>query len=145
VNLDVGSDWGNYLTATMLMREGKLAEARALVQRLSGNPLYERNFLNTCLQRSAGSDFDRLSRETETSLSEISDPEARYYRGALLVFCNQPEIGWRMIEGAIQTNYCSLEALQNDPLLAKSRQTPEFRRLLSEAKACQDRFLSGRN
>ena len=29
VNLDVGSDWGNYLTATMLVREGKLAEAEA--------------------------------------------------------------------------------------------------------------------
>lgn len=145
VNLDVGSDWGNYLTATMLMREGKLAEARALVQRLSGNPFYERNFLNACLQHSSGSDFDRLSRETETSLSEIPDPEPRYYRGALLVFCNQPEIGWRMIESAIQKKYCSLEALQNDPLLAKSRQTPEFRKLLSEAMACQDGFLSGRN
>jgi hypothetical protein len=50
-----------------------------------------------------------------------------------------------MIEGAIQKNYCAFEALQNDPLLAKSRQTAEFRKLLSEATVCQDRFLSERN
>jgi hypothetical protein len=103
------------------------------------------SFLNACLQHSSGTDFDRLSRETETSISEIPDPEPRYFRGALLVFCNQPEIGWRMIESAIQKNYCSIEALQNDPLLAKSRQATEFRRLLSTAKACQDRLLSERS
>jgi eukaryotic-like serine/threonine-protein kinase len=144
VNLDAGSDWGNYITATLLMREGKLAEAREAVQRLSDNPFYVRNFLEACLQHSSGSEFDRLSREMESTLSAIPDPEPRYYRGALLVFCNQPQIGWRMIEGAIQKNYCVFEALQSDPLLAKSRQTPEFRRSLSEAKACQDRFLSER-
>jgi hypothetical protein len=49
-----------------------------------------------------------------------------------------------MIEGAIQQNYCAFEAMQSDALLAKSTQTPEFRRLLSEAKACQDRFLAER-
>jgi hypothetical protein len=144
VNLDLGSDWGNYMTATMFMREGKLAEAREAVRRLSDNPFYERNFLGACLQRSSGSEFDRLSQEVESTLSAIPDPEPRYYRGALLVFCNQPQIGWRMIEGAIQKNYCVFEALQSDALLAKSRQTPEFRRSLSEAKVCRDRFLSER-
>ncbi len=144
LNLDVGSDWGNYMTATMFMREGKLAEAREAVQRLSDNPFYQRKFLGACLQGSSGSEFDRLSQEVEPYLSAIPDPEPRYYRGALLVFCNQPQIGWRMIEGAIHRNYCLFEALQSDPLLAKSRQTPEFRRSLSEAKVCQDRFLSER-
>jgi serine/threonine protein kinase/Tfp pilus assembly protein PilF len=143
-NLDVGSDWGNYINATLLMREGKLAEAREAVQRLSDNPFYTRTFLEACLQRSSSSEFDRLSQEMESTLSGIPDPEPRYYRGALLVFCNQPQIGWRMIEGAIGKNYCVFEALESDVLLAKSRQTPEFRRSLSEAKVCQDRFLSER-
>jgi len=145
LNLDAGSDWGNYMTATLLMRDGKLAEALETVQRLSDNPFYERKFLGACLQGSSGSDFDRLSEEVEGTLLAIPDPEPRYYSGADLVFCRQPKIGWRMIEGAIQKNYCAFEALQNDPLLAKSRQTAEFRKLLSEAKGCQDRFLSERN
>lgn len=127
------------------MRESKLAEAREAVQRLSDNPFYQRKFLGACLQGSSGGEFDRLSQEVEPYLSAIPDPEPRYYNGALLVFCNQPQIGWRMIESAIQKNYCTFEALQNDPLLAKSRQTSEFRKLLSEAKVCQDRFLSARN
>jgi len=145
VNLDAGSDWGNYMIATLLMREGKLVEALEPVQHLSDNPFYERKFLGACLQGSSGSDFDRLSRDVESTMLVIPDPEPLYYAGADLVFCRQPTIGWRMIEGAIQKNYCAFEALQNDPLLAKSRQTTEFRKLLSEAKACQDRFLSERN
>jgi eukaryotic-like serine/threonine-protein kinase len=145
LNLDAGSDWGNYMTATLLMRDGKLAEALETVQRLSDNPFYGRKFLEACLQGSSGSDFDRLSEAIAGTLSAIPDPEPRYYSGADLVFCRQPKIGWRMIEGAIQKNYCAFEALQNDPLLARSRQTAEFRKLLSEAKGCKDRFLSERN
>jgi len=144
LNLDAGSDWGNYLTATLLMREGKLADARDVVQRLSDNPFYERNFLDACLRGSLGSQLDRLSLDVEPALSGVPDPEPRYYSGASLVFCRQPRIGWRLIEEAIQKNYCAYETLQNDPLLAKSRQTPEFRRALSEAVACHDRFLSTR-
>jgi serine/threonine protein kinase/Tfp pilus assembly protein PilF len=144
LNLDVGSDWGNYMTATLLMREGKLAEARELVERLSDNPFYGRNFLEACLQNRSDSERDRLSQEVEPALSDVPDPEPRYYWGADLLFCNQPKEGWRFIEDAIQRNYCGYEALQNDPLLAKSRQAPEYLHALSEAKACQDRFLSAR-
>ena len=145
LNLDIGSDWGNYMTATTLMREGKLAEAGAAVERLSGNPFYQRNFLRACLEHSSGPEFDRLSQEVEPYLSRIPDPEPHYYQGVLLVFCKQPNMGWRMVEEAIKRNYCAYEALENDPLLASSRQTPGFRRALSEAKACQERFLSARN
>ena len=144
LNLDVGSDWGNYMTATLLMREGKLTDAREFVQRLSDNRFYGRNFLAACLQGGSGSELDRLSQEVEPALSDVPDPEPRYYWGADLIFCNQPGNGWRNIEEAIHRNYCAFEALQTDPMLAKSRQTSEFRQVLSEAKACQDRFLSER-
>jgi hypothetical protein len=82
-------------------------------------------------------------------LSEISfrvadHPPEPDERGADLLLCNQPKVGWQMIEDAIQRNYCSYEALQNDPALAKSRQTPKYRLALSEAKACQAKFLSAR-
>ncbi len=145
LNLDVGSDWGNYMTATTLMRENKLAEARQAVQRLSDNPFFHRKLLEACLRGSSATELDQLWQETEPSLTQVPDPEPRYYRGALMIFCHQPQIGWRMIESAIQKNYCVFEALQNDPMLAKSRQTPEFQKLLTEAKACQDRFLSARD
>jgi hypothetical protein len=62
----------------------------------------------------------------------------------MMVFCNEPQIGWRMIGEAIQHNHCGYENLQLDEFFAKSRQTPEYRHALSEAKACQDKFLSAR-
>ncbi|HKD13423.1 MAG TPA: protein kinase [Candidatus Angelobacter sp.] len=140
-NLDAGSDFGNFMTVLILMHEGKRDEAQAMAQRLSDNPFYARNFLEACLQGKSGHDYDRLSQELETSLSGIPDPEPRFFRGVMLVSCNEPELGWRMIEGAIQKNFCGYEALQDDPLLAKSRETPEYRKALAEAKACEDRFV----
>src|SRR6202008_1617702 len=98
LNLDAGSDWGNYMTATLLMRDGKLAEALETVQRLSDNPFYARKFLRACWQGSSGSDFDRLSEAIAGTLSAIPDPDPLYYSGADLVLCRQPKIGWRMSE-----------------------------------------------
>ena len=144
LNLEVGSDWGNYMTATLLLREGKRAEAREFLQRLSDNPFYGRKFLDACLEGRPDSELERLSHEVEPALADVPDPEPRYYWGADLLLCNQPKVGWQMIEDAIQRNYCSYEALQNDPALAKSRQTPKYRLALSEAKACQAKFLSAR-
>ena len=144
VKLEAGSDWGNYVMAALFMREGKLSEARQAVLRLSDNSFYERNLLEACLQGDSGSKLDRFAHEVESTLAEVPDPEPRYFRGSLLVFCKQTEIGLHLIESAIQRNYCVYEALERDPLLAKARQTPEFGRLLSEAKACQDKFLSER-
>jgi hypothetical protein len=145
LNLDAGSDWSNSLAATLLMREGKLDQAREFVQRLPDTPFYARNFVDSCLQSRSGHEFDRISREAESRLSGIPDSEPGFYRGMEMVFCNQSEIGWRMIEDAISRNYCGYEALRNDPFLAKSRDTPEFGRLLSKAKLCRDKFLSVRN
>jgi eukaryotic-like serine/threonine-protein kinase len=145
MNLDAGSDWSNNAGVSLLMREGKLDQAREFAQRLPDTPFYARNFLDSCLQGRSGPEFDRISREAESRLSGIPDSEPGFYRGMEMVFCNQPQIGWRMIGDAISKGYCGYETLRNDSFLAKSRQTPEFGRVLSEAKLCHDRFLAARN
>ena len=143
-NLDAGSEWSNYVTSALLLREGKFDAAKETVQRLSSNPFYQRNFLEACLQHRSGAELERLARETESTLSAIPDPEPHYFQGAILAFCGEQEIGLRLLKTAIQHNYCAYQALQTDPLLAGSRGSPEFHQLLSNAKACQDRFLSAR-
>ena len=140
-NLDAGSDFGNFMIATILMREGKRDEAQAVAQRLSDNPFYLKDFVEACLQGKSGHEYDRLSLALETSLAGVPDPEPRFARGVTAVFCRQPEIGWPMMEDAIQNNYCGYEALLNDPLLAAVRETPEYRKALADAKACEDRFV----
>ena len=143
-NLDAGSDWSNSLTSTLLMREGQLDQARELVERLPDTPFYARSFMESCLQRRYGPEFDRISQEVESSMSSIPDSEPRFHRGMVMVFCNQPQIGWRMIREAIHHNYCGYEQLLHDGFVAKAKQTPEYLQALSDAKACQDRFLAWR-
>lgn len=74
-----------------------------------------------------------------------TDPEPQYFHGALMMFCGQREIASRLFKSAIARNYCAYSALQNDPLLAKFRSTPEFGQVLSLAKECQERFVKERN
>jgi len=144
MNLDAGSDFSNFMAATLLLREGKFDQARAALQRLPETPFYARSFLEACAEGKSGPEYDRIALQTETEISALQDFEPRFYRGMQMVFCNQPQIGWRMIGDAIQHNYCGYEHLQLDDHLAKARQTPEYRHALAEAKACQDKFLSAR-
>ena len=144
MNLDAGSDWSNYMVAGLLLREGKFDQARAALQRLTETPFYSRSFLEACAQGKSGPEYDRIALQTESEVSAIRDSEPHFYRGMMMVFCNQPQIGWRMIGDAIHHNYCGYESLRLDDFLAKARQTPEYRHALAEGKACQDKFLSTR-
>ena len=65
--------------------------------------------------------------------------------GAVLAYCGQQEGALRLLRSSIEKNYCSYQALQSDPLLAKVRGTHEFSELLSNAKECQNRFLAERS
>jgi len=144
MNLDAGSDWSNSMAAFVLLREGKFDQARAALQRLPETPFYARSFLEACAQGKSGPEYDRIALQTEAGISALQDFEPRFYRGMDMVFCKQPQIGWRMIGDAIHHNYCAYEHLQLDDFFAKARQTPEYRHALAEAKACQDKFLSAR-
>jgi eukaryotic-like serine/threonine-protein kinase len=144
-NLDAGSDWANFVEVTILMREAKFSAAQEALKRVSNNPFYQRRFLEACLQHVSPAEMKRLAVEAESVLSGIPDPETRYFLGTILVSCGQQEAGLRLVDEAIKRNYCAYQALQADPLLAKVKGTPEFRHLLAAAKACQDKFLSGRS
>ena len=49
VDLDAGSEWANSAILSVLIREGKLAEARESVKKVSNNPRYHRDLLEACL------------------------------------------------------------------------------------------------
>jgi eukaryotic-like serine/threonine-protein kinase len=145
IRLDAGSEWAANSTVHALLRESKLDEAREKVQKMSNNPYYHRDLLQACLQQRPPSDLDRIAHETEIAVIQERDPEPRYFQAATMVFCGQKETGARLLKSAIESNYCAYSALQSDPLLAKLRGTPEFIQLLSEAKACQEKFLAERD
>jgi tetratricopeptide (TPR) repeat protein len=138
VRLDAGSEWANSATSSVLIREGKLAEARESVKKISNNPRYHRDLLEACLGMRPASDLDKITTETETSVLAEPDPEPWYYEGTIMAFCGKPAIALHMLTAAVEQNYCSYSALLSDPLLANMRSSKDFDAVLTAAHECQE-------
>jgi serine/threonine protein kinase len=145
VRLDAGSEWANWVTPSILLRAGKVEEARQAVKRMSDNPAYHRDLLEACLQTRPGADLDKIAEHTEQAIIAVPDPEPVYTQGAILAYCGKKESALRLLKRAVEQNYCAYSALQNDPLLTKLRGIPEFSQLLSAAKDCQSKVLASVN
>ncbi|MGO9516331.1 MAG: protein kinase domain-containing protein [Candidatus Korobacteraceae bacterium] len=142
IRLDAGSEWANYITPSLFLREGKLEEAREAVKHMPTAPRYHRDLLEACLGLRPASDLDQLAHEAETTAPSAPDAELLYYQGALFAECGKRQAALRMLQGAIDQNYCSYSQLQFDPLLRKLRPLPGFDKLLQSAKECQQAALS---
>jgi serine/threonine protein kinase/tetratricopeptide (TPR) repeat protein len=138
VRLDAGSEWAAYATPSILLREGKIPEAREAVKRMPSAALYHRDLLESCLQLRPAADLDRMAHEAETSLPTERDVEMWYYQGALFAYCGKKQAAFHMLQSAIGQNYCSYENLLSDPLLAKLRTDTGFDKVLSSARGCQE-------
>jgi tetratricopeptide (TPR) repeat protein len=138
VDLDAGSEWANSAILSVLIREGKLAEAREAVKKVSNNPRYHRDLLEACLGMRPASELDKITTDTETSVLAEPDPEPWYYEGTIMAFCGKPAIALHMLTAAVEQNYCSYSALLSDPLLANMRSNKDFDAVLTAAHECQE-------
>lgn len=144
IRLDAGSEYANYALASLLLREGKIAEAQEAAKKMGSNPLYHRDLLEACLYLRSPSELNRMAREVEDNPPH-QRPENLYLQAGILAFCGKREAAVHLLQTAIGMGYCANSALRSDPLLVKLRGTPEFSQLLSIAKECQNRFLAERN
>ncbi len=138
VRLDAGSEWAAYVTPSILLRQGKIAEAREAVKRMPTTPRYHRDLLEACLQLRPAADLDRMAQEAETSLPTEPDPETWYYQGALFAFCGKKQAALHLLQSAVGQNYCAHSNLLSDPLLAKLRTDAAFDKVLTAAGICQE-------
>jgi eukaryotic-like serine/threonine-protein kinase len=138
VRLDAGSEWAAYVKPSILLREGKVAEAREAVKHMPTAPRYHRDLLEACLQLRPASELDRLAHEAETTLPAEPDPEIWYYEGALFGYCGKKQAALHRLQSAVEQNYCAYSNLLSDPLLAKLRAEPDFNKVLTAASACQE-------
>ena len=67
IRFDAGSDWANYVTPSLLLREGRVAEAREAVKRMPSGSHYRRDLVEACLGLRPQSELDRMAHEAETS------------------------------------------------------------------------------
>ncbi|MFZ0950656.1 MAG: protein kinase [Candidatus Sulfotelmatobacter sp.] len=141
VHPDAGSEWAAWVTPYVHLAEGNLAEAQEGAKHISKNPYYHRELMVACTQAQRPSDMDKIAREAELSVMMEPDPEAWFHLAEPMMYCRQKDAAIRLLTAAIEQNYCAYEALQTDPLLAKLRGTPEFSKLLSAAKECQNKVL----
>ena len=138
IRLDAGSEWATYVTPSLLLREGKIADAREAVKRMPVAPRYRRDLLEACLQLRPATDLDRMAQEAESSQPADPDPETWYYQGVLFAYCGKKQAALHLLQSAVEQNYCAHENLLSDPLLAKLRSDPAFDKVLTAAGACQD-------
>jgi eukaryotic-like serine/threonine-protein kinase len=145
VRLDAGSEWAAYVLPSILLRQGKISEAREAVKHMPSTPIYHRDLLESCLQLRPAADLDRIAHEAETSLPSEPDPETWYYQGALLAFCGKKQAALHLLQSAVEQNYCAHENLLYDPLLAKLRTDTAFDKVLTAAGACQEAVRASAN
>ncbi len=140
LDLDAGSEWSNAVRASVLIREGKMAEARQAVQQIPENPMWMRELLQACLNKAPAKDIHRLAVSAENELLPEQDSELKYYQGALLAACGEKQTALDFLRKAVAENYCAEQALQSDPLWANLRSDADFRQIVQLAAACQQKF-----
>ena len=145
VRLDAGSEWAAYVLPSILLREGKIAEAKEAVKQMSTAPRYHRDLLEACLQLRPASELDRIAQELETNQAAEADPEILYYEGALLGYCGKRQAALNLLQSAVERNYCAYSNIVSDPLLAKLRADPGIDKVLTSGRECQEAVRSPSN
>jgi TolB-like protein/predicted Ser/Thr protein kinase len=142
LNKDAGSEWSNSVMVSVLMREGRMGEARQATLKMTANPTWMRDFLQVCLDKTRTREVHGLAERAQNELLPETDSELKYYQGTLLAACGEKEIAYKFLVKAVDEKYCAYQALQADPLLSGVQTDPAFRQILAAAEACQKKFLA---
>ena len=137
--LYLGSAWAKAFGLDILVREGRLDEARGLgAPAIPQYPSYD--LLASCASRGASANTD----PTLQTATPSDDPEANYLAAAHLAYCRQPEHAVALLRRAIAGNYCSTAAFTTDRLFDQLRASPAMSALRASATDCQAAFVSQR-
>jgi eukaryotic-like serine/threonine-protein kinase len=137
IQLDAGTEWANYATPSLLLREGRVAEAREAVKRMANAPHYHRDLLEALLGLRPPAELDRMAHDAETSGPADPDPEASYYLGTLFAYAGKKEAAFHQLKTGIEQNYCAYSNLLSDPLLRGLHSDRRFDELLTAGHECQ--------
>jgi TolB-like protein/predicted Ser/Thr protein kinase len=139
--LDAGSQWSTGAMFDIAMREGnpqRISEAAKVLQ--------GREFLKAIVEGRPAAELSQFARELEAFALTTGrpDPEPKYHFAGNLALGGFKDAAIRVLRRAIEQNYCSYPAMDNDRLFDKIRNTPEFAAARAAALECQNRFLAHR-
>jgi hypothetical protein len=101
--------------------------------------------IKACLNQAPPAEVEAIVKQLAPATLANPDAETRYTAAPAYAFCGQKEFALRLLKSGVEGNYCAYTAMQNDPMLASVRGTPEFSEILSAAKKCQSNFLTQRS
>jgi serine/threonine protein kinase len=137
IQLDAGTEWANYATPSLLLREGRVAEAREAVKHMANAPHYHRDLMEALLGLRPPAELDRMAHDAEASGPADPDPENSYYLGTLFAYAGKKEAAFHQLKTGIEQNYCAYSNLLSDPLLRGLHSDRRFDELLTAAHECQ--------
>ena len=142
LDLDPGSELVRRMTQSMLLRQGRYREvlASALPDRGPGWPEWFRG----CLTRQPPAASGPLPVFLRERVLAVTDSEPKYTLSGYAALCGDRESALKLLRGAVEANFCSYPAMDNDPLFASIRSTPEFAEIRRMGIACQQRFIAHR-
>jgi eukaryotic-like serine/threonine-protein kinase len=142
IQLDAGTEWANYATPPLLLREGRVAEAREAVKHVTDAPHYHRDLMEALLGLRPPAELDRMAHDAEASGPSDPDPENSYYLGTLFAYAGRKEAAFHQLKTGIEQNYCAYSNLLSDPLLRGLHEDRRFDELLTAAHECQEAVLA---
>jgi DNA-binding winged helix-turn-helix (wHTH) protein/tetratricopeptide (TPR) repeat protein len=136
--LDEGSYFVQWGTVLYNLRRNDSDAALHATRQAADEPT--RRLMEPCLEGVRGAALDAPVAEFIAHWQRISDPETPYAVAPMLVHCGRQEAALRLVERAVDGNFCSYPALDLDPIWAGMRSDPEFQRIRVKAMACHERF-----
>lgn len=147
--LYLGNDavFTGWLRTEIDLRSGDNTAALADAHVASRAHLHFEDLIRLYLDHAPQADFNPVVagiEQTETDPKTHEEPSTLYDYATILSFSGQSDAALDMLRHAVQGNYCSYPAMDNDPLFNFIRQRPEFVALRQAAIRCQQDFLAHR-
>jgi serine/threonine protein kinase len=145
-DLDSGSEWNNNITAIQLLRAGKTDEALGKIRLLPDSSFFHGRAIYACYSNPRPANYQELMDKLKKDLGAMSDPEPRYSQALTFNHCLGNDFTIPIMRSAVKDGFCAYEFLERDLKTAPNlAQSPDFPALMTEAKACRDKFLANRN
>ena len=135
--LDAGTLWSKNVNGMILLRQGRPESVQLLP---AGS---RRDLAAAVLRRAAPAEIEPIAAIVMRE-ARGSDGEPYYFIAGELAAAKQTSEAIKLLREAIQRGYCSYPGIENEPLFASLRDTPEYRAVRESAMACRDRFLKER-
>jgi DNA-binding winged helix-turn-helix (wHTH) protein/tetratricopeptide (TPR) repeat protein/TolB-like protein len=138
LELEEGSYYFHWGMVLLELRRSDDEAALDAARQVAPDPT--RKFMEPCLEGQRGEALDTPAAAFGRYWSKHREPELAYALAPMLEYCGRREEALAFLKRAIDRNFCSYPALDQDPIWYDIREDESFRQLREEAIACHRRF-----